>query len=87
MIDKFIMNLAWHSCRKCPPKEECSNILYITNGKYCYRVIYECGKWREYETCMNIPDERLVGYWWADIKQAVKDETNFHPLRATLKNE
>ena len=46
-MNKFVMELVWHNCYDCPPKEFWNNKLYVTNGEYIHEVEYnqERGWW------------------------------------------
>lgn len=80
-MDKFIMELVWHNCKTCPPKELCNDELIGTNGHYVFDL-----SWFRNEGYFisvhsdddyKIEDYALENWWWADIQQTVQGETRF----------
>lgn len=65
-MDKFKMELTWHNCKTCPPKEVYNECLVITNG---HHVDY-CSYHQRYG--FPVVDEELHEYWWADIARTVR---------------
>ena len=71
MKDKFTMELVWHNCATCPPKEDFNASLCATNGRSVFSIRYDKGEWydREFDVC--IPQYMLEDFWWADVVQTM----------------
>ena len=70
-MDKFKMELTWHNCKTCPPKEEYNPFLIYTNGRYIdYFRYYK--RWG-----FPIAKSELHEYWWADISRTVRETPEF----------
>ena len=77
-MNKFVMELVWHNCADCPPREFWNNKLYVTNGEYIHEVEYfqERGWWSK-EMGDYIPANELSRFWWADLEQTVQNVPRF----------
>ena len=72
-MKKFIMELIWHNCQTNPPQEDKNNNLYISNGNFVHKVLYNKDfGWCDWNMGVIIPNERLSEYWWADIEQTAR---------------
>lgn len=81
-MNKFTMELVWHNCCECPPKETANDSLIMTDGTevfeaFWYRpdgfMIHAKHGWHGiYEDIKN--------WYWADIKQTVQGESRFKGL-------
>ena len=80
-MNKFVMELVWHNCYDCPPKEIWNNKLYVTDGTRVSRAEYHrydgCDRWWDAYLNDYIPDQELSKYWWADIEQTVQNVPRF----------
>lgn len=74
-MDRFKMELTWHNCKTCPPKEAFNSWLVYTNG---YKVDY-CVYYKKYG--FPILDDELHEYWWADIRRTVQESKEFDEVR------
>lgn len=70
-MDKFKMELTWHNCKTCPPKEVYNPLLVITNGNH---VDY-CSYYKRYG--FPVAERDLHEYWWADISRTVRETQEF----------
>ena len=70
-MDKFKMELTWHNCRTCPPKEDYNSFLIITNGYH----IDHCPYYKRYG--FPIAQDELHKFWWADISRTVRESDKF----------
>lgn len=82
---KHKMELVWHSCTDCPPKEDYNELLYVTDGEDVVEVEWKRDGDRQYFFVEYSPLERCDievgvnsdGWWWADLQQTVR---GFMPL-------
>jgi hypothetical protein len=70
-MDKFKIELTWHNCKTCPPKEAFNPWLVITDGYSVSSFVY----YNKYG--FPIPEDELHAYWWADISRTVKESKEF----------
>lgn len=68
--NKKTMELVWHNCKSCPPKELFNESLVVTDGVNLYRVRWdqEVGYFGNHcliEVSMNGSEN----WWWADLYQ------------------
>jgi hypothetical protein len=70
-MDKFKMELTWHNCKTCPPKEDYNSWLICTNG----RDINECAYDKRYGFPFDESD--LADFWWADLCRTVRETEGF----------
>ena len=70
-MDKFKMELTWHNCKTCPPKEEFNPWLLVTDGHNVDHYPY----YKKYG--FNINEDVLHKYWWADLCQTVHETKEF----------
>lgn len=70
-MDNFKMELTWHNCATCPPKEVYNPCLVITNGHH----IDYCSYYKRFG--FPIVDKDLHKYWWADIARTVQEGSKF----------
>jgi hypothetical protein len=76
-MDKFKMELTWHNCKICQPEEDSNGCLIITNGKLIYQVAWS-RFWQGFGSpSIEIKDEDLINWWWADIIQTVHKTKEF----------
>ena len=73
-MDKFKMELTWHNCKTCPPKENYNPCLVYTNG---YDIDY-CKYYKRYG--FLIPEDRLHEFWWADVSRSVRESEKFKEI-------
>lgn len=73
-MDKFKMQLTWHNCKTCPPKEDYNHWLVYTNGR-------DVGS-RSYHKSFGFPigEDMLHEFWWADLSRAVRESKEFEGL-------
>ena len=76
-MDKLNMELTWHNCKTCPPKEDFNPCLMITDGK----GVDFCSYHKNYG--FPISSESLHKHWWADLSRAVKEAN----ILEVMKNE
>ena len=79
-MNKFKMELTWHSCTNYPPEEDYNACLYVTDGQTVFPVRWKRDpNWQRFENgCWYIePNINSDGYWWADIVQTVQCEQTF----------
>lgn len=81
-MKKFAMELVWHNCLECPPKESFNDNLYVTNGRMVRKGMYEEGiGWTLSAPCSHsvhqISFDSWKDFWWADIEQTVQGERGF----------
>ena len=74
MIDKFKMELTWHNCKTCPPKEVFNPWLVYTNGYYIDSLMY----YKKYG--FPAKDDELHKFWWADISRTVQESKEFEEV-------
>ena len=79
-MNKFKMELTWHSCTTCLPEEDYNPCLYVTDGNSVFGTTwkrdpnwqrFEHGKW------YIEPGINSDGYWWADIEDTVRKTKQF----------
>ena len=85
-MDKFKMELVWHNCKTCKPKEFFNDELIGTNGAYVFDMTWRrnvgyfihtvVGDKVDY-TGYRIQDYALENWWWADIQQTAQNEPRF----------
>jgi hypothetical protein len=79
-MNKFTMELVWHSCNDYLPEENYNACLYVTDGTSIWRA-----KWKRnsdeqyfYDGSWHIqPNINADGFWWADIVQTIGEEQRF----------
>ncbi len=79
-MDKFKMELTWHSCETCPPEEDYHPCLYVTDGD-----MVMCMRWKRDPSWQRFeggswyiePGINATPYWWAYIIQTVQKTSNF----------
>lgn len=72
------MELTWHNCTTHPPKERRNNTLYVTDGEFVNRVIYDKRDgWYNLATYEFMPQTTLHKFWWADIEQTARKTPEF----------
>lgn len=73
-MSKMKMELVWHNCKDCPPREAHNDCLYITNGDGVFEVEWDNGYWLDCDgrRIRNIED-RGDTFWWADIGQTTAE--------------
>lgn len=69
-MEKFKMELTWHNCKTCPPKEAYNPWLVFTNG---YEVTF-CAYNEKYG--FPVVDDELEQYWWADLRRTVRGSSD-----------
>lgn len=81
MYNKFKMELTWHNCKTCPPKEFENNNLLVTNGTYVYGMSWHRAEGYfiadDYGNLHQLKYEHLDTWYWADIEQTVRGEEKF----------
>lgn len=70
-MDKFKMELTWHNCKTCPPKENYNPWLVFTNG---YDIDY-CAYYKKYG--FPVEQDMLHEFWWADLSRTVRESFKF----------
>lgn len=70
-MDKFKMELTWHNCKTCPPKESFNSWLIITNGRNTDSFVYHD------KYGFPVSDDKLHTYWWADLARTVRETKGF----------
>ena len=73
-MNKHTMELVWHSCTECLPKEKYNPRLYITNGKNVFEMVWFGDSKNQYFLGSGrqiIPGVNSDGWWWADLIQTV----------------
>lgn len=73
-MDKFKMELTWHNCKTCPPKETYNPWLIYTDG---YSVDY-CTYYQKYG--FPVASKDLHRFWWADLSRTVNESSEFKEL-------
>ena len=73
-MDKFKIDLTWHNCKTCPPKESFNSFLIITNGKH----IDYCSYHKNYG--FPVSEDELHEYWWADLARTVRESKEFEEM-------
>lgn len=68
MLLKFTMDLVWHNCTECPPKEKRNDYLLLTDGEEVWDATWNDGEWYG----DNLMPYSADGCYWADIKQTVQ---------------
>lgn len=78
MDNKFKMELVWHNCFLYPPAEDINHDLIATDGVNVFHIAYnkDLG-WLNVKANSFLSDDLLLNYWWADIKQTVKECIDF----------
>ena len=71
MKDKITIELTFHNCAICPPKEDFHPNLCVTNGRSVFNASYDDGEWYDPEFNEHIPNGILHTFWWADVVQTV----------------
>lgn len=74
-MDKFKIELTWHNCKRCPPKETYNPYLIYTNGY----VVEACAYYKQYG--FPIIEDELEQCWWADIRRTIRESNKFEELR------
>ena len=70
-MNKFKMELTWHNCAACPPKEDFNPWLIYTDG---HNVDY-CTYYKRYG--FPVDESVLHEYWWADLSRTVRESKEF----------
>lgn len=73
-MDKFKMELTWHNCKTCPPKEVFNPWLIYTDGNHIDSLVY----YKKYGFPPN--EDELHKYWWADISRTVRESKEFEEV-------
>lgn len=79
-MNKFTMELVWHSCNDYLPKEDYNPCLYVTDGTTILPMRWKRDpNWQRFESggWYIEPNVNADGYWWADVGQTVKGEPRF----------
>lgn len=79
-MNKFKMELTWHSCETCLPEEDYNACLYVTDGNEVFPTTWRRDhNWQRFEHCYWYiePGINSDGYWWADIEQTVRGTKEF----------
>lgn len=74
------MELVWHSCTDCLPKEDFNSRLYVTDGHDVFPVYWKReAHWQRfaYGSWYIEPGVNSEGYWWADILQTIQGVSAF----------
>lgn len=88
MKSKFTMGLVWHNCKIYPPKERWNANLYATNGRYVFKVAYDCRDgWFDALDDWPLPTEELHEYWWADLEHTIQTSKEFALIEKGENNE
>lgn len=74
MKDKITIDLTFHNCATCPPKEDFHPNLCVTNGSAVFNVSYDDGEWYDPEFNEYIPQGMLHEFWWTDVVNNVSNE-------------
>lgn len=74
-MDKFKMQLTWHNCKTCPPKEIFNPWLMITDGYNTESFLYHS------KYGFPVADDELHNYWWADLSRTVRESHEFEEAR------
>lgn len=77
MNNKFTMELVWHNCKTYPPKEPYNPRLLVTDGTTIHEMIWDEAFEGFLKIGLEIRDDDLNKYWWADIRQTVQGEPKF----------
>ena len=77
MNNKFTMELVWHNCKTCPPKESYNPRLLVTDGAIIHEMIWDEAFEGFLKIGLEIRGDDLNKYWWADIRQTVQGEPRF----------
>ena len=73
-MDKFKMELTWHNCKTCPPKEASNPWLIYTDGKNIVTLTYN----KRYG--FPVHESELHKYWWADLSRTVRESQEFNNM-------
>ena len=73
-MDKFKMELTWHNCKTCPPKESFNPWIIYTNGYFIDSFVYYDKRG------FPIAKDELHKYWWADISRTVRESKRFEEI-------
>lgn len=81
-MDKFKMELTWHNCKTCPPKEDKNDFLVATDGKDVFNATWDRLLDRYYiksDCGCSFPlfSATLKDWWWGDIIQTVRNASEF----------
>lgn len=80
-MDKFKMELTWHNCKTCHPKEIKNDFLVATNGNEIFNMSWsqQSGYHIEQNDSYSIPLPEVVwnDWWWADLYQTVRGTREF----------
>lgn len=76
-MDKFKMELTWHNCKTCPPKEDFNSYLLVTDGWDIKEM-----RWVKSDNVFvnrysEIKGKDLINWWWADLVQTVHKTPEF----------
>lgn len=72
-LSKMKMELVWHNCETCPPKEPYNECLFITNGGGVFEVEWDNGYWIAHEgRNLGNVNEHKDTFWWADLDQTTE---------------
>lgn len=78
MENTISMNLVWHNCRTCPPKEYANDNLYISDGKHVCQAAYSKEKgWYNKTHKFYVFPELVREFWWADLERNVLASDEF----------
>jgi len=78
MKDKFIMELVWHNCKTCPPRETYNSTLIATDGNDVCPVLWNRSEGFWLSGGALLAENETVYWYWADIKQTVNRCAEFN---------
>lgn len=79
-MDKFKMELTWHNCKTCPPKEDFNSYLLVTDGWDIKEMRWFKRDGVFVNRYSEIKGEELSNWWWADILQTVHKTPEFKEI-------
>lgn len=81
-MKKFTMELVWHNCFECQPKEAANDYLIASDGEDVYEAAWYAPDGfmvrRKYDGWWYGLYEDLGNWYWADLKQTVQGEPRFN---------
>ena len=76
-MDKFKMELTWHNCKTCQPKEGFNSHLLVTDGLAIHQMMWDSVFGGFLKIGLEIRGDDLEKYWWADVVQTVRKTQEF----------
>lgn len=79
-MDEFKMELIWHNCKTCQPKEKFNYSLSVTDGIKIHKMMWDSGFGGFLKIGLEIRGDELEKYWWTDFSRTVRESKEFEVI-------